>query len=109
MDTTISGYCSPFSSTSSRRAHAVDILYTYSKRGQSLKVASWDMLMKEESWGGARRQRGGLRGERNHLSLGNVLLDTRLERCFAGVDRDLFAIGGKTSYVLCVRRHCKMW
>jgi hypothetical protein len=54
------------------------------------------------------QQRINLRWELNHLSLGNVLLNTRLERCLARVDRDFFAIRSNSCdiLVLCVRRHC---
>lgn len=70
-----------------------------------------------------------LRGELDHLALGNVLLNTcrgrqpvsktigiyryvgfseitRLVGGLARVDRDLLAIRGNTSNVLCVRCHC---
>lgn len=49
-------------------------------------------------------QKGSLR-ERNHLALGDVLLDTRLERSIAGVDGDFFAIRGSACGVLRVRSH----
>ena len=69
--------------------------FTYSNRGQSLPVAILDMLTRERRdwrlW-----QTIHLRWECNHLSLGNVLLNTRLEGCLARVDRDLFAIRGNT-------------
>ena len=43
--------------------------------------------------------------EGNHLALGDVLLNTRLERSIAGVDGDFFAIRGCACGVLCVRSH----
>jgi hypothetical protein len=46
--------------------------------------------------------------ESNHFALGNVLLNTRLERSIAIVDGDFLAVRGSSCGVLCMRSHCRV-
>ena len=46
--------------------------------------------------------------ERNHLALGDVLVDTRLERSIAIVDGDFLAVRSSSCGVLCVRSHYRI-
>ena len=48
------------------------------------------------------------RRESNHLALGDVLLNARLERSIAIVDGDFLAVRGSSCGVLCVRSHCRI-